>query len=76
MNRELFFSKEKTLLILLHNLNNAKGKGPHTKVISYPLSLKNLFNPDESIESPNLLEEIINIFFILRPLLKKNNEIN
>ena len=76
MNRELFFSKEKTSLILLHNLNNPKGKGPHTKVILYPLSLKNLFNPEESIESPNLLEEIINIFFILRALLKKNNEIN
>ena len=38
--------------------------GPHTNVIFDLLSLKNLFNPDERIESPNLFEEIINIFFI------------
>ena len=52
-------------------LNNSPGNAPHANVIS---ALQNVFmqwfiSPDVKIQSPNLLDEIIRIFFITKIII-------
>ena len=63
--KKIFFFRTINLSILSQYANNCDGVSPHTKVI-FTFSfffLKNLWRPEDNMQSPNLLEDIKRIFF-------------